>query len=108
MTEQEINELKDIRNRLDRLITNAVGDTHPEPAPDAQGRPYDPTAKTTADLVSPKQLGYIRSLAKDAGVDADVECGFVMNCGTQDLSKKAASSFIDHLKELAKKKGKAA
>jgi len=64
----------------------------------------DPTAKGTADLVTPKQLGMIRALAREAGVDAELECGFVMKCGTQDLSKRAASSFIDHLKEAGQQK----
>lgn len=62
--------------------------------------PRDPLAKSMNDLVTPKQLGMIRALAREAQVDADEECRQVMRITTEELSKKAASSFIDHLKSL--------
>jgi hypothetical protein len=62
--------------------------------------PRDPLAKSMADLVTPKQLGMIRALAREAHLDADEECQQVLRCRTEELSKKAASSFIDHLKGL--------
>src|ERR1043166_3785267 len=62
--------------------------------------PKDPLAKSMADLVTPKQLGMIRALAREAGVDADEESQSVMRVRTEELSKRAASSFIDHLKGL--------
>jgi hypothetical protein len=62
--------------------------------------PRDPLAKSMNDLVTPKQLGMIRALAREAGVEADEECRQVMRITTEELSKKAASSFIDHLKSL--------
>lgn len=62
--------------------------------------PRDPLAKSMADLVTPKQLGMIRALAREAGVDMDEECQQVMRVRTEELSKRAASSFIDHLKGL--------
>jgi hypothetical protein len=62
--------------------------------------PRDPVARSMTDLVTPKQLGMIRALAREAGVDADEECRQVLRVGTEELSKKAASSFIDHLKGL--------
>jgi hypothetical protein len=110
MTQNEINELKNIHNAIGRLLANAVGDTNPLPdepqkAPDV---PREHTASSMSDLVTPKQLGLIRYLAREAGVDADLECGFVMKCKPEDLSKKSASQFIDHLKEMAQKKGAAA
>ncbi|HEX8116971.1 MAG TPA: Rad52/Rad22 family DNA repair protein [Pyrinomonadaceae bacterium] len=64
--------------------------------------PKDPLAKSMADLVTPKQLGMIRALAREAGVDHDEECQNVMRVRTEELSKRAASSFIDHLKGLQK------
>jgi hypothetical protein len=72
---------------------------------DGQGRqpgefPRDPLAKSMTDLVTPKQLGMIRALAREAGVDADEECQQQLRVRTEELSKKAASSFIDHLKGL--------
>src|SRR5829696_10250454 len=62
--------------------------------------PKDPLAKSMADLVTPKQLGMIRALAREAGVDHDEESQQVMRVHTEELSKRAASSFIDHLKGL--------
>lgn len=61
----------------------------------------DPLAKSTGDLVTPKQLGMIRALAREAGLDPDEECRHVFKCQTDELSKRAASSFIDHLKGCA-------
>ncbi|HEX8706877.1 MAG TPA: Rad52/Rad22 family DNA repair protein [Pyrinomonadaceae bacterium] len=67
----------------------------------AQGQfPRDPLAKSMADLITPKQLGMIRALAREAGVDVEEECQNVLRCKTDELSKRAASSFIDHLKGL--------
>jgi hypothetical protein len=62
--------------------------------------PKDPLAKSMADLITPKQLGMIRALAREAGVDPDEESQSVMRVRTEELSKRAASSFIDHLKGL--------
>jgi hypothetical protein len=58
----------------------------------------DPLAKSMSDLVTPKQLGMIRALAREAALDMDEECQSVFRCRTEELSKRAASSFIDHLK----------
>ncbi|MBA2647309.1 MAG: SWIM zinc finger family protein [Pyrinomonadaceae bacterium] len=66
--------------------------------PQAGDFPRDPLAKSMADLVTPKQLGMIRALAREAGVDVEEECQSVLRCRTEELSKRAASSFIDHLK----------
>lgn len=63
--------------------------------------PRDPLAKSMADLVTPKQLGMIRALGREAQVDVDEECQVMARCKTDELSKRAASSFIDHLKGLA-------
>ncbi|MGI8494012.1 MAG: Rad52/Rad22 family DNA repair protein [Pyrinomonadaceae bacterium] len=61
------------------------------------GFPSNPVAKSLGDLVTAKQLGMIRALARENGIEADDECQMVMNCKTDELSKKAASSFIQHL-----------
>jgi hypothetical protein len=67
-------------------------------APQTQGGfPSNPVAKSLGDLVTAKQLGMIRALARENGIDADEECQTVMNCKTDELSRKAASSFIQHL-----------
>ena len=63
----------------------------------------DPVAKTLADMITTKQLGMIRAVAREAGVDADEECTTVMNCQVTELSRRAASALIDHLRELQEK-----
>ena len=63
----------------------------------------DPLAKSMSDLVTPKQLGMIRALSRECGVVPDEECQSVLRCRAEELSKRAASSFIDHLKDLQAK-----
>jgi len=63
--------------------------------------PRDPIAKSIADLVTAKQLGMIRALAREIGVDHETECNTVLGCKTDELSKRAASSLIEHLKKLS-------
>ena len=62
------------------------------------GFPQDPLAKGAGDLVTPKQLGMIRRVAHEAGLNAERECLSLLGCKPEDLSKRAASSFIDYLK----------
>jgi hypothetical protein len=72
------------------------------PPPQNDGFPTNPIAKSLSDLVTAKQLGMIRAIAREIGVDADEECKNAMQCKTDELSKKAASSFIQHLQDLQK------
>jgi hypothetical protein len=74
----------------------AQGQHAPAPPP-SQIR--DPLAKSMSDLVTPKQLGMIRALASKVALDPDEECQSVFRCKTDELSKRAASSFIDHLQQ---------
>lgn len=67
---------------------------------DDGGFPDQPVAKSLGELVTAKQLGMIRALARELRIDADEECDSVMKCRTDELSKSAASSFIKHLQEL--------
>ena len=60
----------------------------------------DPVAQRLSDLVTTKQLGMIRALAREKLVDADNECFAVMKCKTGELSRRAASAFIEHLQDL--------
>jgi hypothetical protein len=64
------------------------------------GFPADPIAKTLAEMVTTKQLGMIRAVAREAAIDADKECLELLNCRISELSRRAASAFIDHLREL--------
>ena len=70
------------------------------PPPTDGGFPANPIAKSLSDLVTAKQLGMIRALAREKGIEAEEECQTVMQCRTDELSKKAASSFIQHLQEF--------
>ncbi|CAN5737571.1 hypothetical protein BH20ACI4_BH20ACI4_06580 [soil metagenome] len=64
--------------------------------------PANPVAKSLSDLVTAKQLGMIRAIAREIGIDPDEECNSSMQCRTDELSKRAASSFIQHLQDLQK------
>ncbi|MDQ3713528.1 MAG: RAD52 family DNA repair protein [Acidobacteriota bacterium] len=72
------------------------------PPPQNDGFPANPIAKSLSDLVTAKQLGMIRAIAREINVDADEECQNVMQCKTDELSKKAASGLIQHLQDLQK------
>jgi hypothetical protein len=67
--------------------------------------PQNPVAKSLQDLVTPKQLGMIRALGRESGVDVDQECETVAGCKTDELSKKAASAFIGHLQTMQQESG---
>lgn len=64
------------------------------------GFPDQPKATNLEALLTAKQLGMIRALARELRIDADEECDSVMNCRTDELSKNAASSFIKHLQVM--------
>lgn len=58
----------------------------------------DPRPKTLNDLITPKQLWMIRNLGREIGCDVEQECKAMLQCGLEEISKRAASSFIDYLK----------
>lgn len=66
------------------------------------GFPANPVATSLMDLVTAKQLGMIRAIAREIGIEPDEECQTVLSCKTDELSKKAASTFIQHLQDLQK------
>jgi predicted nucleic acid-binding Zn finger protein len=67
---------------------------------DDGGFPDQPVARNLGELVTAKQLGMIRALARELRIDPDEECNTVMNCRSDELSKSAASSFIKHLQDM--------
>lgn len=71
-----------------------------EPRRPLQGFPRDPVAKTMAELVTPRQLVAIRVIANSQGINAEGECRRLLGCVPEELSRKAASAFIDHLKGI--------
>lgn len=71
--------------------------------PQQQGFPADPVAKSLSDMVTTKQLGMIRAVAREANVDADTECMELAGCRVSELNRRAASALIDHLREVQPK-----
>jgi hypothetical protein len=67
----------------------------------AADAPNSNTAKTMGDLVTPRQLVAIRAIANSVGVNAELECLEVLKCRPEELSRRAASAFIDLLKSKA-------
>lgn len=66
------------------------------------GEVSNPIAKSLSELITAKQLGMVRAIAREAGVDPDEECQSVFKCRTDGISRKAASAFIQHLQDLQK------
>lgn len=60
----------------------------------------NPMAKSLSDLVTGKQLRMIRALSRNIDIGANDECDKLLGCKADELSKKAASCFIDHLQKL--------
>ncbi|MEO8573829.1 MAG: hypothetical protein ABI481_07655, partial [Pyrinomonadaceae bacterium] len=66
---------------------------------DGDDFPTNPVARSLGELVTAKQLGMIRAIARELNIDPDEECNSVMNCSTDELTKRAASSLIQHLQD---------
>jgi hypothetical protein len=66
-----------------------------------QGFAFDPLAHSTEDMVTPRQLVAIRAIANSIGVEAEAECQRMFKCDIKEISRRAASAFIDHLKARA-------
>ncbi len=60
----------------------------------------DPLARTMGDMILPSQLSAVNRSARRAGVDAEAECQAELKCRTGDLSRRAVSTFIEHLEQL--------
>jgi hypothetical protein len=59
--------------------------------------PSDPVAKSLSDMVTTKQLGMIRAICRENNLDPEEECITAIKCKVNELSRRAASAFIDHL-----------
>ena len=70
--------------------------------------PLEPIAANLSDLITAKQLGMIRAIGREIDLDTEEECRQILNCGTGELSRRAASSFIDHLLKIQKRHGASA
>ena len=60
-------------------------------------------AKCLGDLVTGKQLAIIKGLGRQLGIDLKAECNKVMKCNFDEMSKKGASKFINHLYMLIRR-----
>ena len=67
------------------------------------GFPSNPMASSLADQVTAKQLGMIKAIAREIGIDADEESRSLLQCTTDELSKRAASQFIKHLQDIQRR-----
>ncbi len=65
----------------------------------------DSVARSLGDMVTAKQLGMIRAIARECGIDAQYECSQLLKCGVDELSKRAASELIEHLQVLQRNAG---
>ncbi len=65
--------------------------------------PSNPVANSLMDLVTAKQLGMIRAISRELGMEANEECQKLLTCNTDELSKKAASYFIGHLQDIQRR-----
>lgn len=101
-------QLRNAINILQRVLANIEGETNPLPrAEDGPPIGFDayheekPPAENV-ELASPKQLAYIDELARERGLNAEVECRRVHKCSPGELPKRMASAFIDYLKTQGK------
>ena len=87
-----------IARELYRKEEEAASQKRPGAAGAQSQFPRDPVAKTMADLVTPKQLVAIRAIANAHGINAEAQCLEMLKCRPEELSRKAASVFIDYMK----------
>lgn len=109
----QLDEFMANRGMPTRAEQDTFGQNSSRPAPQQQRSqessfPAEPVAAGLGDLVTAKQLGMIRAISREAGIDAEEESMQLLNCSTSELSKKAASSFIDHLMKLQRRSNSSA
>ena len=83
---------------LERALSARATPAQPRPTDE----PHSPLARTVGDMVTPRQLGRLRELARAAGVEADAECRKLFLCDTMALSRAAADQLSQHLYRLGK------
>lgn len=83
---------KQLSKALDELPTPKAAET--------AGLPPSNIAKNLGELVSAKQLGMIRALSRELRIDVDEVCHSVLSCRSDELTKQAASKFIQHLQDM--------
>ena len=61
----------------------------------------NPLATTIGDMILPSQLSAIRQAARAASLDPDAQCLKYLDCRPEDLNRRAAAAFIQHLERNA-------
>ncbi len=90
---------RDLYKREFEEIEHGLGEDRAGEGPEPNsGFPADPVAASLSELVTAKQLGMIRAIGRESGIDTAAECRLILRCEVNELSKRAASAFIDHLK----------
>ncbi len=72
---------------------------------DTNAPDFNPVAKSLSDLVTAKQLGMIRAIAREIGIDSQEFCQEHFDCVPDELSKKAASALIQKLQDEQRLRG---
>lgn len=83
---------------LDLYDSDYEAENYTDDEPTAPADDSDPRPKTLGELVSPKQLWMIRSMAREQGIDAEQMAQDLLKCKLEEISKKSASVIIDKLK----------
>lgn len=89
-----------IARELYKREFDSIEQDEPPAAVDSPQPPASPIATNLGDMVTAKQLGMIRALARESNVDAEQECSKLLHCGVDELSKRAASDLIEHLQTV--------
>lgn len=77
-----------------RLGASAWAGASPEPD---KPQEFNPRPKTLNDLITPKQLWRLRSLAREKGIEIETIAQSRFDLALEEISKAAASKLIDEL-----------
>lgn len=58
----------------------------------------NPVATSIGEMLTARQMGMIRAIARENNLDSDAECRELLRCSVGELSRRSASVLIDHLK----------
>lgn len=72
----------------------------PKPSSKEEALPADPVARSLSELVTARQLGLIRAIARELEIDMDKEANSILGCRTAEMTRRAASHFIEHLRDM--------
>ncbi|MBA2379860.1 MAG: hypothetical protein H0V76_09845, partial [Blastocatellia bacterium] len=64
-------------------------------------KPENAIALSIGEMITTKQMGMIRAVARERNINADAECFTLMKCRINELSRSAASNLITHLQNVA-------